>query len=118
MASCLTLALPTATLWISWCSSKSLRSLAAILQARPVGILIMHDEKGRDEKILSVPVRDPRFAEIHELDDVPPHLLKEIENFFATYKELEGKQTMTLGWSDRLVAESTIDEARSALSRS
>jgi inorganic pyrophosphatase len=84
------------------------------LLARPVGVLIMTDEKGQDEKVLSVPVRDPRFDHISSLDDVPPHLLKEIENFFATYKALEGKATITLGWADAGVAEQTIAEARQA----
>jgi inorganic pyrophosphatase len=84
------------------------------LLARPVGILIMTDEKGQDEKVLSVPVRDPRFDHISSLSDVPPHLLKEIENFFATYKALEGKTTITLGWADVDVAEHTIAEARHA----
>ena len=84
--------------------------------ARPVGILIMHDEKGQDEKVLSVPVRDPRFDHISDLDDVSPHLLKEIENFFATYKTLEGKHTITLGWNNVEVALRTIEEARRAAS--
>lgn len=70
------------------------------LMARSVGVLVMNDEKGRDEKILCVPVRDPRFDHICDLEDVAPHLLREIENFFATYKELEGKKTITLGWYD------------------
>jgi inorganic pyrophosphatase len=82
------------------------------LLARPVGVLTMSDEKGQDEKVLSVPVRDPRFDHICKLDDVPPHLLKEIENFFATYKALEGKTTITLGWGDASVAEHIIAETR------
>jgi inorganic pyrophosphatase len=88
------------------------------LLARPVGVLTMTDEKGQDEKVLSVPVRDPRFDHIRGLDDVPPHLLKEIENFFATYKALEGKTTVTLGWGNAAVAEHVIDEARRALGNS
>jgi inorganic pyrophosphatase len=84
--------------------------------ARPVGILIMHDEEGPDEKVLSVPVRDPRFNHISDLEDVSPHLLKEIENFFATYKTLEGKHTITLGWHGVDVAVRTIAEARQAAS--
>jgi len=84
------------------------------LIARAVGVLVMHDEKGRDEKILSVPVRDPRFDQITDVQHVSPHLLKEIENFFATYKELEGKETITLGWYDAEVARCTIEEARAA----
>jgi inorganic pyrophosphatase len=84
------------------------------LQARVVGVLIMHDEKGPDEKILSVPVRDPRFDHIRNLNDVPPHLLKEIENFFSIYKQLEGKTTLTLGWHDTETAECAVAEARAS----
>ena len=84
------------------------------LLVRAVGVLIMQDEKGRDEKILAVPVRDPRFDQISDLRDVPPHLLREIENFFATYKALEGKPTATLGWHDATTALHVIAEAQGA----
>ncbi len=82
------------------------------LMARPVGVLIMQDQDERDEKILSVPLRDPRFSHISDLDQVAPHLLKEIENFFAIYKTLEGKQTVTLGWHGAQVAIGIIEECR------
>jgi inorganic pyrophosphatase len=84
------------------------------LRARVVGVLIMNDEKGRDEKILSVPVRDPRFEHVLTLTDVSPLLLREIENFFNIYKQLEGKNTVTLGWYDVNTAECIVDEARAA----
>jgi inorganic pyrophosphatase len=79
---------------------------------RPIGVLSMSDENGVDSKILAVPVRDPRFDEYADLAGVPSHLLLEIENFFATYKVLEGKATATLGWSDALRAREVIREAR------
>lgn len=69
-----------------------------IVRARPIGLLDMADEKGPDEKILAVPVGDPRFDEIRDLHDISPHWLREIENFFRTYKTLEGKWTEVLGW--------------------
>ena len=78
---------------------------------RPIGVLSMSDEKGVDEKILAVPVRDPRFDEFKELSSVPSHLLLEIENFFATYKVLEGKPTATLGWGDTVAASEVIAAA-------
>ena len=65
---------------------------------RPIGVLRMKDEKGVDEKILGVPVADPRFAEVSSLDDLPHHWLEEVRNFFETYKVLEGKATSTGGW--------------------
>ena len=82
------------------------------LPARPVGILRMHDEKGEDEKILAVPVGDPRFEGIDDLQDLPAHWLLEIENFFATYKLLEEKDTDLLGWGGAEAAHEVIAEAR------
>ena len=81
------------------------------IQVRPIGMLSMSDEKGVDAKILCVPVRDPRFDEFKDLGSVPSHLLVEIENFFATYKVLEGKPTATLGWSDAEEAWKVIDDS-------
>jgi len=68
------------------------------VSVRPIGVLHMQDEKGVDEKILGVPVADPRFDEVHDLDDLPRHWLAEVENFFETYKRLEGKHVTAEGW--------------------
>jgi inorganic pyrophosphatase len=75
-----------------------------IIEAKPVGLFKMWDEKGPDEKILCVPVFDPFWNYIESLSDVPPHLLKEIEHFFTIYKELEKKKTGVEGWKDREAA--------------
>lgn len=83
-----------------------------LIEARPVGVFKMWDEKGLDEKILCVPVRDPLWNYIHALADVPPHLLKEIEHFFAVYKELEKKKTGIEGWQDVDTARQIIAEAQ------
>jgi inorganic pyrophosphatase len=80
--------------------------------ARPIGLLRMHDEKGEDEKVLAVPVGDPRFEEITSLEDLPAHWLREIENFFATYKLLEDKETDLYGWEGIDSALTTIVESR------
>ena len=69
-----------------------------LIVVRPVGVFEMRDEKGLDEKILAVPVRDPLYDEFRDLDDVPKHYLREVEHFFAIYKELEGYSTTVLGW--------------------
>ncbi|MBN1640288.1 MAG: inorganic diphosphatase [Anaerolineae bacterium] len=69
-----------------------------VIQVRPIGLLEMTDEAGGDEKILAVPQTDPRFEEIHDLSDLPRHLLREAHYFFDIYKELEGKETAVLGW--------------------
>jgi inorganic pyrophosphatase len=72
-----------------------------IIDAKPVGLFKMWDEKGPDEKILCVPLYDPLWNHIDSLSDVNPHLLKEIEHFFKIYKELEEKKTGVEGWEDR-----------------
>ena len=81
------------------------------IEAKPIGLFKMEDEKGPDEKILCVPVRDPLWNHINTLDDVPPHLLKEIEHFFSIYKDLEDKKTGIHGWDDLDAAHKIINEA-------
>jgi len=83
-----------------------------IIEARPIGLFKMWDEKGPDQKILCVPVMDPFWNYIQHLSDVPPHLLKEIEHFFTIYKELEKKKTGVEGWEDRKSAIRIIKESQ------
>jgi inorganic pyrophosphatase len=83
-----------------------------IIEARPVGMFNMWDEKGRDQKILCVPVYDPLWNHITRLSEVPPHLLKEIEHFFTIYKDLEDKKTGVEGWEGHEAALRVIAEAR------
>lgn len=75
-----------------------------IIEARPIGIMGMIDGGDKDYKILGVPAEDPRFNDIKDINDVPKHLLKEIEHFFSVYKNLEGKEVETLGWDDAQAA--------------
>ena len=67
---------------------------------RPIGALLMRDEKGIDEKILAVPVADPRFDGIEDIGDLREHWLLEIRNFFGTYKLLEGKESLVEDWKN------------------
>ena len=69
-----------------------------VVRARPVGVLDMSDDKGHDYKVLAVAHDDPRWDETGTLDDLSPHRLREIENFFDTYKALEGRMTDVTGW--------------------
>lgn len=71
-----------------------------LIEAKPVGLFKMRDEKGPDEKILCVPCADPNWNYINKLADVPPHLLTEIQHFFSIYKELERKKIGVEGWHD------------------
>jgi inorganic pyrophosphatase len=81
-----------------------------LIAARPLGVLLMRDEKGPDEKILSVAAADPRFAKMEHLADLPAHILKEIVHFFDIYKELEEKETLVLGWQDAAMAYAVIEK--------
>lgn len=85
-----------------------------LIEGRVVGLFIMHDEKGRDEKVLCVPVHDPLWNHISSLDQVAPHLLREIEHFFSVYKDLEKKQTVIDGWFDADEAHKVIASAKNA----
>jgi inorganic pyrophosphatase len=82
-----------------------------LIESRPVGLFEMRDEKGEDEKILSIPAADPRYHEIQELSHMRPHRLREIEHFFAIYKELENKQVEVVGWQGREAAYAAIEKA-------
>ena len=85
------------------------------ITVRPVGVFWMSDEHGPDAKILAVPARDPRYAEVQDLGDVPDYVLAEISHFFDVYKELEpGKDTDVRGWQGRDAAE---QEIRAAIAR-
>ncbi|HEV8228677.1 MAG TPA: inorganic diphosphatase [Candidatus Limnocylindria bacterium] len=83
-----------------------------IVPARPIGTLLMRDENGKDEKILAVPVGDPRFDQVRALDDLAPHWLREIEMFFATYKALEGGKVALAGWRGPAEAWALIERSR------
>ncbi|WP_414469367.1 inorganic diphosphatase [Methanobacterium sp. ACI-7] len=71
-----------------------------VIETRPIGIMRMVDGGDNDDKILGVPVNDPRFKEITDIDQIPKPLLDEIAHFFKEYKHLEGKTTEVLGWEN------------------
>jgi len=83
-----------------------------MLEVRPVGLLAMVDDQGPDTKILAVPDRNPRYDQIHTIDQIFPHILTEIEHFFTIYKELEGKKTRMEGWQGPAKARQAILDSR------
>ena len=85
-----------------------------LIEVKPIGLFKMWDEKGRDEKILCVPISDPHWNTFNNLSDVNPHMLIEIEHFFAVYKDLEKKKVAIEGWEDRDMAIEIIREAQQA----
>jgi inorganic pyrophosphatase len=83
------------------------------IDVRPIGVLKLLDRDEPDDKILSVPQNDPYWEDTFDITDVPGHLLKEIEHFFRSYKDLEGKRVQANGWGDtdeakRVIAESIV----------
>ncbi len=88
-----------------------------VINARPLGYLEMSDEKGRDQKILAVPVDDPRFDSQRHLDTISQHRLREIEHFFRIYKELEGKETKVEDWHGMADTHALIRSAMQAFER-
>lgn len=83
-----------------------------VIEVRPIGIFKMTDEKGPDAKVLCVPVSDPNWDKIRDLDDVNPHLIREIEHFFQVYKDLEKKKVGIEGWENKEYAVKTILESK------
>jgi inorganic pyrophosphatase len=63
-----------------------------LLGARAIGVLEMRDEKGDDDKIIAVHIDDPEYAHYRDVDQLPPHRLRELERFFVDYKALENKR--------------------------
>src|SRR3954462_7105156 len=69
-----------------------------LIEVRPVGVLNMVDSDQHDQKILAVPTRNPRYDQIHTMDQIFSHVRREIEHFFTIYKELQGALTRMEGW--------------------
>lgn len=86
-----------------------------VVRCRPVGVLQMTDEAGRDEKILAVPVGKifAGYAHIEDIGQVSPHWLERIGHFFEHYKDLEkGKWVRVDGWGDAAAARQEILESQ------
>lgn len=75
-----------------------------LIEARPIGMLKMRDDKGPDNKVLAVTLEDPRWSPVEDIHELPPQILKEIDNFFLTYKRLEAKVVVSDGWEDAIKA--------------
>ncbi len=83
-----------------------------LIEVRPVGILNMVDNDEHDQKVLAVPTKNPRYDQIHTMDQIFSHVKREIEHFFTIYKELEGKVTKMEGWGGPREARKAIVDCR------
>lgn len=75
-----------------------------LVHVRPVGLMNMVDSGEADDKVIAVPVSDPRWKEVTDLDIVNPHTLKIMQHFFETYKQLQGKTVTVAGFKGRAEA--------------
>ncbi|MEX0918088.1 MAG: inorganic diphosphatase [Candidatus Paceibacterota bacterium] len=82
-----------------------------LLKARPVAIMEMVDGGERDDKVVAVPVEDPRFDNVKDLKDLNQHFQKEMSHFFETYKKVQNKEVSVGAWHGA-------DEAKKAFEKS
>jgi inorganic pyrophosphatase len=83
-----------------------------LIPVKPVGMFKMRDEKGRDSKVICVPLHDPYWNQYERLEQLPLLLRQEIEQFFSIYKDLEGKAVTIEGWCPVEDARTEIAAAR------
>ena len=83
-----------------------------IVEARAIGVMRMRDDKGIDDKIIAISVRDPAFADYTDHAQLPAHVLRQMRRFFEDYKVLERKQVVIEGL---LGPEQALDIIRDAL---
>jgi len=87
---------------------------ACVINVRPVGVLIMEDNAGQDEKVIAVPSHalTKRYDHVHEYSDLPEITMQQVEHFFEHYKDLEPGKWVRIGdWHGADVAKRLINEA-------
>ena len=87
-----------------------------LITCRAIGMFRMTDEKGGDDKVLTVPATDPRMAHYQDITDVSKFDRLEIQHFFETYKDLEpGKSVEGAHWAGKAEAEAEVEASRKRL---
>jgi inorganic pyrophosphatase len=79
-------------------------------------VLRMTDDRGQDDKIVCVPLEDPNWSGLEDLDDIPDQLREEVRHFFSIYKEPEGIDVEIQGFEGCERALELIEEARERFS--
>jgi inorganic pyrophosphatase len=85
-----------------------------LVKARPVAIMEMTDGGERDDKVVAVPVDDPRFDEVQDLADLNKHFIKEMTHFFETYKKVQKKEVTVGEWLGKAEAQAAFKKSREA----
>ena len=83
-----------------------------VIDVKAIALFRMEDDKGIDDKVLCVPLQDPAWNTLEELDDLSGALRDEIAHFFSVYKDLEQKKVKVDGWYSREDALKEIEAAR------
>lgn len=82
-----------------------------LVKARPVAVMEMIDGGDRDDKIVAVPVDDPRFSDLNDLGDLNRHFVKEMTHFFETYKKIQNKEVKIGEWKGAADAKAAFDRS-------
>ena len=83
-----------------------------LVKARPVAIMEMIDGGERDDKVIAVPVDDPRFDEVRDIGDLNKHFIKETTHFFETYKKVQNKEVKLGPWHGAAEAKAAFARSR------
>src|SRR5438128_6133082 len=83
-----------------------------VIPVKPIALFKMEDDKGVDDKILCVPLQDPAWNTLDQLEDLSEALRDEIKHFFSVYKDLEQKRVRVDGWYSREDALAEIQASR------
>lgn len=82
-----------------------------LVRVRPVALMEMIDGGDRDDKVVAVPVDDPRFDEVQDLTDLNKHFIKEMTHFFETYKKVQHKEVSVGAWHGKEEAEKAFERS-------
>ncbi len=83
-----------------------------LVRVRPVAVMEMVDGGERDDKIVGVPVDDPRFADVQDIGDLNKHFIKEMSHFFETYKKVQNKEVSVGAWHGAAEAKACFTRSR------
>lgn len=83
-----------------------------LVEVRPIAVMRMIDDGEGDDKIIAVPVSDPRWDKVKDLSDLNEYTPKEIQHFFETYKQIENKKVEIKGFEGR---ESAIEAVKKSI---
>ena len=84
---------------------------SVIVEVRPIGVMLMKDGGSLDEKIIAVPVSDKVYSSFKKLEDLPDHMMAEVEHFFNIYKAFEEKEVEIIGFKGKKEAMEIIESS-------